>query len=287
MSAISVPQVPDRTPAKSHQKRLVIAFAIVATLLLVPAIAMQGAKQKLKLAFQKLPVEPRLPMLTLPEKIGPWVQASVDRRENPDFEHELGTERYVFRTYVDTRKLPDAERKAFIDGTIEDRAKSLANAGAKIPAEASVRFALTYYTGSADTVPHVPERCFAADGWRPDNPRVVSWAILPGEDGKPKPTDVRMMSFENQIGARKTQRQQVCYFFQVNGGYEQDPIFGVRKKLQNLFERHAYFAKIEMVMSLPEDSAAEPVMTDFLVHAMPEIERLLPDWQEVSQSDTK
>lgn len=286
MSSISIPHT---TPAPTQRpnSRPFVAFVIVASILLIAAVAGQGAKHRLKLYFQKLPVEPRQPMLTLPEKMGPWVQASVDKRENPDFEHELGTEQYVFRTYVDTRKLAEADRKTFLSATIEDRAKTLATSPGKVPPDASVRFAITYYTGSADTVPHVPERCFAADGWKPDNPRVVSWPILPRDDASQRSTDVRVMSFENQIDSRKTQRQQVCYFFQVNGGYEQDPIFGVRKKLQNLFERHAYFAKIEMAMSLPDDAAAEPVMTDFLTHAMPEVERLLPDWQQVVRSDSK
>jgi hypothetical protein len=44
-----------------------------------------------------------------------------------------------------------------------------------------VRFAVTYYTGSVDTVPHVPDRCFAADGYRETSYNVVRWPILPGK----------------------------------------------------------------------------------------------------------
>jgi hypothetical protein len=72
----------------------------------------------------------------------------------------------------------------------------------------------------------------------------------------------------------------------VNGTYEHDPIFGVRKKLQNLFERHAYFAKVEMVTDMGSTDAAAPVMMDFLTHAMPEIERVLPDWEAVKAMES-
>jgi hypothetical protein len=72
----------------------------------------------------------------------------------------------------------------------------------------------------------------------------------------------------------------------VNGKYKHDPIFGVRKELQNLFERHAYFAKVEMVTGMDSVADAAPVMTDFLQHAMPEIERVLPDWSKVKGNES-
>ena len=71
----------------------------------------------------------------------------------------------------------------------------------------------------------------------------------------------------------------VAYCFQVNGKYEFDSIKGVRFRLQNIFEKYGYYAKIELATFLGNDSAkARATMADFLSHAMPELEKCLPDW---------
>src|SRR4029453_14047019 len=85
----------------------------------------------------------------------------------------------------------------------------------------------------------------------------------------------------------------VAYFFHCNGEYEPSSI-GVRGKLQNLFERHGYFAKVELMTDAPGRQRARPraneeegpqksieAMTDLLTVALPEIERCLPDWAAV------
>ncbi|MBC7784191.1 MAG: hypothetical protein H7144_10155, partial [Burkholderiales bacterium] len=170
----------------------------------------------------------------------------------------------------------------FLAASLEQREKLLTEAKMPVDPRGRLKFALTYYTGSSDTVPHVPERCFAADGWKPDKFTVPTWSVLPRDDKSLRGVEVRMMNFEDQIASRSFRPMQVCYFFQVNGTYEQDPIFGVRKRLQKLTERSAYFAKIELVTGLSDPKSAEPVMQDFLTHAMPDIERVLPDWQKVN-----
>ena len=105
------------------------------------------------------------------------------------------------------------------------------------------------------------------------------------------PGDAMQVSFSQfQLPAGAGQAAQttsVAYFFQVNGDYEYDAITGVRKRLQNLFETHAYFAKIEAGVTAPSGTQAddlardEAALADFLGHAMPAIEACLPDWQQV------
>jgi hypothetical protein len=280
----SGPRRAETPPTSSRRNH--IAFAIVAALLIAAAIGLQSTVSRMKLTFRKLPVPPTAPMIAISPELGPWVQASVDRAVPPDFEHELGTREYVFREYVDTRRLSEKDVAVFRSSTLEQREKMLGRIYANDP-KAKIRFAVTYYTGSVDTVPHVPERCFAADGFRPSSFQVVTWPILPRKDPAEQSTQVRLINFEDQIDGRSRRPRQVSYFFQVNGEYDQDPIFGVRKKLQNLLQQYAYFAKIELVTDLPDPAGAGAVMSDFLTNAMPEIERVLPDWTTAQSGSTQ
>lgn len=259
-----------------------MAFYLVAVVLVIAAVALNYGVDKLKISFRKLPVEPAEPLKMISNDLGPWAQISVDKALNSDFEHELGASEYVFRDYIDTRLLPEKTRKALLAASMEDREKMRTKFG-PIDPKAMCRFALTYYTGSVDTVPHVPDRCYAADGFKPTNYQVVTWPVLPRKSEEAKNVGVRLIQFEDQIDSRQSHPRQVSYFFQVNGYYENDPIFGVRKRLQNLFDRDAYFAKIELVTDVKDTDAAALVMTDFLQHAMPDIERVLP--HKLKQTD--
>jgi len=143
-----------------------------------------------------------------------------------------------------------------------------------------------------DTVAHVPDRCFVADGYepRPEENDKPSWPIgrdLPREakarDASNLPTDdiqVRYLNFEDQTGTSKLVRS-VAYLFHTNGSWAASPV-EVRLKLQNIRERFGYYAKIE-VMTLEKDSAkSAAVMTDFLSSALPDIYRSMPDWSKVT-----
>ena len=147
--------------------------------------------------------------------------------------------------------------------------------------KAVVNVAVTYYTGMVDTVAHVPDRCYVASGYepRPGENQNARWAIR-GESAEP--VEVRYINFDDQAGGSNVTRS-VAYFFHVNGHYESSPI-GVRTSLANLLQKHGYYAKVETMTLIrsAEDSAA--VMTDFLSHAVPEIEKMLPDWDAVQRN---
>ncbi|HEX8324760.1 MAG TPA: hypothetical protein VF595_12705 [Tepidisphaeraceae bacterium] len=281
MSAIAPIPSPILPVPSVTRRRL--AFAFVATVLVGAAVVLNVTVPAMKLSFRKQPVEPAEPLKMVHADLGPWAQVTVDRALNPDFEHELGATQYVFRSYVDTRRLPEKQRKELLAASIEDREKMWPKLG-PLDARGSLRFALTYYTGAVDTVPHVPDRCYAADGFKPTNYQVVTWPVLPRPTEPEKNVGVRLINFEDQIDSRQSHPRQVSYFFQVNGFYENDPIFGVRRRLQNLFEREAYFAKIELVTDVATTDVAAGVMTDFLQHAMPDIERVLPQWTKTAKA---
>lgn len=269
-----------------------LALAVVALLLLVGAVGLNATMASLKLQFRKEAVELREPLATIAPTLGPWVQVSIDRRFPPDIEHELGTQEYIERQYVDTRHAdPDvlAEWESADRKTDELRSKLLASVLRNDPM-GLVRLHVAYYTGSVDTVPHIPDRCMLGGGFEMLDRGVATLPAKPLEDDTlgTRPLDVSLSRFqrpEGNGGAMRTTN--VAYFFEVNGDYEHDAITGVRKRLQNLFETHAYFAKIEVAVDVPgttpdpDAALAKGRLADFLSHVLPNVEQCLPDWEQV------
>jgi hypothetical protein len=253
------------------------AFLAVAIILLVCAVGLNGATQFLQLHFKKLPVPLAKPLNEVPSKIGPWVQVSIDQTITHEFEDVLGTDKYVFRDYVDSRLVSPKQIAEFNDKTPGERQLLLQQLQLSKPA-AVVNISLTYYTGLVDTVAHIPDRCYIADGFEPTSYKVEPWSALQNRPGDQR---VRFIVFEDQTPNRGAVKKNVAYFFHCNGKFENDPI-GVRKSLASLFEKYGYYMKIEVqTIELSPDEGAK-VMNSFLVDALPEIEKCLPDWQKVS-----
>jgi hypothetical protein len=145
-----------------------------------------------------------------------------------------------------------------------------------------IHLGLTYYTGLVDTVAHIPDRCYIADGYEPNSYTQPTWQLGPDPAGKSLPLAVRFISFQDSTGNNRVSKC-VAYVFHTNGHYESDPL-GVRQTLENLAERYGYYAKIEL-MTLGEDTdVASAAMTDFLTVARPQIELCFPDWQKLKHS---
>lgn len=261
-------------------------FIVTAGVLLLSAVSLNAATQFLKLHFKKLPVELAHPLADIPDHLGEgnrWVCVSHDEIAD-DVEQELGTKLYVMRYYI---RRDDDPLKGFSDSEIrrfEGKATNKEQMAelAKLRAEkrgkldrAIVSFAVTYYTGKADTVAHIPERCYTADGYEPVETKTETWDVNDKQtpDGK---LDFRYISFEDLVGTTQTKRN-VAYTFHVNGAYQSDPA-RVRMSLQNLFERYGYYAKVELMVQEPDRDVARATMQEFVKVALPEVERCLPDW---------
>ena len=275
---------PETARAAPTRRRLV-ALAVVGAILLVGGIGLNAAVASFKLSFKKLPVPLREKVQTIPGQLGTWVQTSKEERFSPEMEAELNTLDYIDRWYVDLRKADPAMRQEWEAAAVKDeplKARLYENVTKNDPLGA-VKVHIAYYTGAVDTVPHIPDRCMVAGGFDPAGKAV---ATLDLGDGRAMKTS--FVQFEQHAGrATRPMTISIAYFFQVNGDYEYDAITGVRKRLQNLFEKYGYFAKIECMTASP-DGAAEPAqaaMAEFLTSAMPAIERVLPDWSEVMQRD--
>jgi len=206
----------------------------------------------------------------------------VDKPLPSDIEHTLGTEEYIFRLYVDTRVVKPELLEGLQDADLDRDPAARERVGrlqAQYPA-AMLSMAVTYYTGMVDTVAHIPDRCMVADGYQPTTePEVLTWDVKPHA-----PVTARYINFEDQTPRGAVSRN-VAYFFNVNGGYEHDPITGVRLRLQKLTERHGYYAKIEVTNQVSDQAAAKAAMADFLGAALPDIERCMPDWERVKREE--
>ncbi len=264
--------------ATSHllHRLLEPGFVIVAAILLIGAIGLNGATQYMKLYFKKEPVPLTKPLDTVPLKMGHWVQVSKDQPLEHDFQEVLGTDKFIFRDYVDDRIVSADQIAAFDDKTWQERRAMVADIQMRHP-EAVVNLGVTYYTGLVDTVAHIPDRCYIADGFEPTSYQILTWPIMAGVPGAgDKDVKLRFISFEDQVG-RTRLKKSVSYFFSVNGHFESDPL-GVRRSLQSLLQRYGYYMKIETMTMIQDQEKSAEVQTDFLTSVMPEVQKCLPDW---------
>lgn len=254
------------------------AFLAAFAVLLVAAISLNAATQYMKLYFKKEPVPLAKPLETVSPNLGPWVQVSVDQTLNPEMLDVLGTKQYIFRQYVDSSLVPPEVLASLKDKTEQERGEVVGAIMHQHP-EAVMRIAVTYYTGMVDTVAHIPDRCYVADGFVPDTYAEPTWTARDKND-QPVDVQVRYINFVDTTPERKAVPQNVAYFFHCNGGYVPDPI-GVRIRLQSLIERHGYYAKVELMNATRDSAEGAKVMERFLQSALPEIERCLPDWKKL------
>lgn len=299
--------------SNSEQKKFFnTPFIVVLVVLGLAAMGLNASVGYLKVSFRKEAVHPARAMKELPAAFGPWKQVSQDVPLEADLQAALGTEDYIFRDYVN-EKLAGPDAMARLDSlqnpdtpesqaVLREYAVALKKPVAQLdPAQvlmaldlarkhevmriqktkpqAVVNLAVTYYTGLVDTVAHIPDRCYLADGYQPREYKVEQWPIL--QPAVP----VRYINFEDQTGFGKQPRS-VVYFFNVNGGYT-DSSYDVRYALQNLLQRYGYYAKVECMTAMADRDQSRRVMTDFLTLAMPEIQKLLPDWQKVQRGEWK
>jgi hypothetical protein len=250
-------------------------FMVAAIVLAMAALVLTTSIQRYKLYFQKQAVAIARPLKEIPTEFGPWKLVTKDEPLESDIEHVLGTKEYVFRWYVDERAVGPEVIKAFADLSGPQRQHKARELAFARPGSA-VQLAVTYYTGMVDTVAHIPDRCYVADGFVPSEYETVKWVTGPSES-----TEARFINFEDQTGTRRVPIN-VAYFFRVNDEYQSDPN-RVRLRLQRLSERYGFYAKVELMTLVRDRAKAATAMQDFLGHAMPEVSRSFPDWQQVTK----
>jgi hypothetical protein len=263
--------------AAFRQKGFVLALLVIAA----AALGLNTTMKSVGLYFKKERVELRRPLDVLPRMMGPWLQISKDMPLPEEQEHSLGTKDYITRGYIDTRLIKNFDLKKWDAKSDDTRRREIGLLRQEKP-ESFINLHMAYYTGMADTVAHVPERCYVGGGYDPVNPQVMRLDPLTGVPDRNPNIKIRYTEFVDRAQSQPT-RQNVGYFFQVNGAYECDSIGGVRVRLQSIREKYAYYCKVEMLTTVGDNAAlAQHTMSDLMRYALPEIEKCLPDWHAVT-----
>ena len=211
-----------KSTRQNIQLHLQPAFVICAVVLAVAGGGMSLAVKGLGMYLKKepLPLKKNLDLLD-ESKLAPYRVTSKHKIEDADILKSLGTEDYI-------------------QWVLED-----ADASPGSPVRRLLLF-ITYYR-LPDRVPHVPEECYTGGGFV----RLATESIE---------FEINKPGFERNIGGKYLvfgppnsdlwqagDKFPVVYLFRVNGEYaanRDEARFALNK---NLFGKHAYFCKIELV----------------------------------------
>ncbi|MEM9250809.1 MAG: exosortase/archaeosortase family protein [Planctomycetota bacterium] len=275
LPALRVPAHGGGTTARAQR---LVAAAFVASLLGGAAVAQFSALHLSKAHLVKLPVPIERHLYEMPNRLGSWKIVRDSPPLSKDVLDELGTTEYISRMYQDT---------AAKDGG----------------PGALVLLHMAYYTGTPDTVPHVPERCFVGGGATPvGGPDVVPltvdspmFVVDADDQGEPiilapsglardevrlpaKQFDATIFSFQ---GTEAADVSSVLYFFVANDKALATPD-QVRAHGFSIADKHSYYCKVELQwFGVSDPEVVKSRSEAFLASAMPEIMACLPDWQAV------
>ncbi len=244
-------------PLKRLQKDKGFVFAVLIMMILAIGFQASLAALRVNLVKQAIPLQNRLDFLDEAALYPYFVPELIDRDgrnvakqkiENKDMEDELGTTDYIIWWLEDSEPLDDSV--------------SMAN------------LFITYYTGDAGKVPHIPNACYAASGSVPlgDYTTVLD---VPGVGLVP----INILYFRQQVGQHDTIAS-VAYFFSANGQYAADRN-AVRVLTHNWRDKYAYFSKVEIKMTSKnlfnrnkvESDIFEPALVKLLSKLLPELNK--------------
>lgn len=213
----------------------------------------------------KKPLPLKSPFDTLDEKLlSPYKVIKKVKIENKDVIESLGTEEYL---------------QWMLEDTTADLMSPVKNCSLFI----------TYYTGSTDQVPHVPEACYIGGGFELKDKFSVDLNVgdinVPGmeKNGKIPATGLVFKSKSDELWQVSAQFP-VIYFFKVNGQYKGDRT-ATRIALGDLTSQYSYFSKIEIGFNnsrgiYPEKKQAVEAAEKLLKVLLPVLEKNhWPDWK--------
>jgi len=254
----------------------VVAISLVVSVLCVSAVGQAGVVRMTQAVLVKEEVPLRIDLRRMPSQIDGWRLVHVQKPLPPDVEKTLGTDKYITMTYedMDLREGEPGRR---------------------------VRLHVAYYSGTIDTVPHVPDRCFVGGGmdaidltFKPlqldylgdqKDPETDQW-LVPSNLSSPEMVRIPENEFQVRSAAFADRRQpdrtfQVKYFFITNGKFLAHAN-RVRVEGFNITDRYSYYCKVEVQwFDISDAQMAQQRTEDFMSVALPEIMACLPDWHEV------
>ncbi|MBN1344558.1 MAG: hypothetical protein JXQ73_17845 [Phycisphaerae bacterium] len=206
---------------------LVCVIALGTCLVGVQALIWSGFQ------LSKERVDLKAPLTSLNEKaLAPYRVVASDRIPKEEVE-ALGTEEYI-------------------RWRLEDTSISNRNDPLRWPT-----LFVTYYSGTPDQVPHVPEECFLGGGLQQEGGGENTTIKVPGL--RPKDDDevpVRILTFRKTSLIGGDWVPAVVYLFSVNGEFKATRT-DVRVTLSNPFERYGYFSKVEVSFTRRQGGAGD------------------------------
>ena len=294
---MSTPAIQPAGPMASDAKRRVRAFVVGAVLLFVSAGALSLAIAWLKLYYVKVPINVDLKCSSIPSRTDHWTQVGPDHEMSEATLETLGTHNYVDRTYIERTPADPKNPRA-------------------------VMVHLAYYTGSVDTVPHVPERCFVAsgasitrgpfvipiplqrDGWIEDaaasadhraelgRKEATVYSARLGPTSRAPGNRVHLpLGIENldirisEYALGSERKTYAGYFFIANGALTSSAQ-NVRLLAFDLHSDYAFYMKVQFSASNiggPEELAQ--IATSVLNDMLPDVMLCVPDWTDVIRGD--
>ncbi len=242
------------------------AFLVCIGVLAASAVGMRVAADKLEFYLRKEPVPLQKPLDDVNQsKLWPYKLVRSIKIEDKAVEDTLGAQDYVQWVLEDTR--------------VE----------AKDPTRWVYLF-ITYYTGDPDAVPHVPDWCYTGSGGQMQDSynTTIKVAAKDGDNGAMREIPVRVTDWL-MVRNFSEFRKPVIYFFSVNGDYEctRDR---VRLRVNSIFDRHAYFSKVEIdfgpVELSPETALAGAEKLMQVVLPVLEADHW-PDWAAVKAAEKR
>ncbi len=245
-----------RAPARPVVLRSSARYWTCVVIMALAAVGVGVLPQWLGLHFQKQAVPLKVPLQQFDaRKLAPRYErhpaSDHIKPLSADMIESLGTEEYLQVYLRDTTKPADAPT-------------------------AVVNLFVTYYTGQPDMVPHVPDECYHAGGYDKlgaDTRQIRVRGVGAADDEVPVRV-VRFVAPANRRRGGTTGETCVTYFFHVNAGYATTRN-GVRLRLSNPTESHAYYAKIEVTFT--DDGLKQMAGEQASVAALqPLLEALMP-----------
>jgi hypothetical protein len=220
-------------------------FVICGVILFISAMGIQTLVGAMEIYLRKEAVPLVKPLSEFDaRKMWPYKLVSSQKLQ-PEIEEELGTKEYLQMTFEDTRIKDDRIAGKYIN------------------------FFVTYYTGSTDQVPHVPDVCYVGGGFDSQGTRNTTIKVK-NLGLKNDELPVRELLFQN-TRAMVPVIQPVIYFFGVNGTFVNDRT-DVRLSLASPRLRYAYFSKVEVAFlggSQPDKDQALEITGRFFSKAIP------------------
>ena len=265
--------------AMSLGRKRLVALAIGAGFLVMAMVGQETIVRANSFVMFKKEVPVRKELDLMEHPTGRWRFVSQDPPLGKDILEELGTTMYLNRTYEDTQW-----------------------GGSPLGRVADMHVA--YYTGTADTVPHVPQQCFKASGLEQvdgggtvlelrgegyaGDPTVEGGYVHPvkatgsGDEVRLPLVDVPATFFTFSDPKRNNQLVNVAYFFVANGKFLSSP-HAVRKNGFDIRDKYSYYCKVQVTVHVQDKDEAIERISSLLSEVMPEIMSCLPDWVDVTE----